>query len=106
MARAARAGRLSTTPLNSAEAEYVAASIGATTTVRLRPTVCFSIITEWIPRPAVMFCDPCGSHAPQCRPPTTGNPHSTHPWRECPSPPRPSGESLPWAEGLQAVASN
>ena len=39
----------------------------------------------------------------QWRPPTTGNPHSTHP---CPSPPRPSGESLPWAEGLQALASN
>ena len=30
----------------------------------------------------------------------------SHPWRECPSPPRRSGESLPWAEGLQAVASN
>ena len=31
---------------------------------------------------------------------------STHPWREYSSPPRPSGESLPWAEGLQAVAIN
>ena len=44
--------------------------------------------------------------ATQCRPPTTGKPHSTHPWRECPSPSRPSGEWLPWAEGLQAVSSN
>ena len=52
-----RGGRLSATPLNSAEAEYVAASIGATTTVRLRPTVSFFVITEWIPRPTVMFCD-------------------------------------------------
>ena len=52
-----RAGRLSTTPLNSAESEYIAASIGAATTVRLRPTVSFFIITGWIPRPTVMFCD-------------------------------------------------
>ena len=44
--------------------------------------------------------------APQCRPLTTGKPYSTHPWRECPSPTRPSGEWLPWAEGLQAVPSN
>ena len=40
------------------------------------------------------------------RPPTKRNRVSTHPWRECPSPPRPSGEWLPWAEGFQAVTSN
>ena len=37
---------------------------------------------------------------------TTGKTDSTHPWRECPSPSRPSGEWLPWAEGFQAVPSN
>ena len=40
------------------------------------------------------------------RPLTLQKLHSTHPWRECSSPPRPSGEWLPWAEGLQAVSSN
>ena len=40
------------------------------------------------------------------RPLTLRNRASTHPWRECPSPPRPSGEWLPWAEGFQAVSSN
>ena len=37
---------------------------------------------------------------------TLRNRASTHPRRECPSPPRPSGEWLPWAEGFQAVSSN
>ena len=43
---------------------------------------------------------------PHSRPLTLRKLVSTHPWRECPSPPRPSGEWLPWAEGLQAVSSN
>ena len=44
--------------------------------------------------------------ASHSRPLTLRNLVSTHPWRECSSPPRPSGKWLPWAEGLQAVSSN
>ena len=52
-----RSGRLSDTPLNSAEAEYVAASRAATTTIVLRSTISFFITRERAPRPTVMFCD-------------------------------------------------
>ena len=52
-----RAGRLSDTPLGSAEAEYVAASRAATTTVCIRAIVPFFITDTRNIRPTVLFCD-------------------------------------------------
>ena len=52
-----RAGRLSDTPLGSAEAEYVAASRAATTTVCLRAIVPFFTNETRTIRPTVLFCD-------------------------------------------------
>ena len=55
-------------------------------------------VLEWCGQGAVVrllpgrSCRRVPAAQPQCRPLTTGKPDSTHPWRECPSPPRPSGD--------------